>query len=129
MTRSGHGNSNIRRLVAVLAGAFGLVTILSAGLVLSGVGAQAAGQTVGVVLWTNLLLGPVYVLAAVLLWRGHGAARPLALVIAAVTALAGLVFLVAIARGVPFETRTVGALAFRVVFWLAAAWAAVPRAT
>lgn len=124
--------SNVQRrprshgLLALVAGAFGAVTIFAASMVLFGPGAELAGHTVALVLWVNLALGPIYFLAAILLWRGHWGARPLAITIAAITSLAALGFALAALRGAPVEPRTAGALALRIGFWLVFAFRA-PR--
>ncbi|HHS94901.1 MAG TPA: hypothetical protein ENK63_06165 [Rhodobacterales bacterium] len=106
------------RILSLVAGLFGAVTIFAASMVLFGPGAALAGHTVALVLWVNLALGPVYILAAILLWRGHRGARPLAFAIAALTGLAALGFALAALRGAPVEPRTAGALALRIGFWL-----------
>lgn len=115
------------RLLAYVAGAFGAVTIFAASMVLFGPGAELAGHTVALVLWVNLALGPVYILAAILLWRGHRGARPLAFVIVALTGLAALGYALAALRGAPVEPRTAGALALRIGFWLVFAFRAPRR--
>lgn len=128
MPALGRHTFRLRRGLAVVAGVFGLVTIFAAGGVLTGPGASLAGNTVALVLWTNLVLGPFYIVAAVLLWRAHPAARPLALFIAGLTGVAALGFAVVALRGVAVEPRTGAALALRILFWLALARLAPGRA-
>jgi hypothetical protein len=110
--------------VAAVALAFGLTTIVSGGQVLFGSGAarEAAGNYLPFVVWFNFLAGFAYVAAAPgLATRQRWAAR-LALVIAAATALAFLVFGVFVLAGTPFESRTIGAMTLRTALWTGIAW-------
>lgn len=117
------------RAVALAAVVFGLITIGASGSVLAGLDRGVSGQVVPLVLWTNLLLGPVYVFAGTMLWRGSASARPLAVVIASMTALAGLGFAVLALSGTPVEPRTAAALAFRFAVWVGIAVIAPGRTT
>ncbi|MCB1339325.1 MAG: hypothetical protein KDK10_18345 [Maritimibacter sp.] len=118
----------VRPIAAIGAGLFGVMTIFAAGAVLFGPGRAVAGDVVPFVLWVNLSMGFVYVAAAILLWRRSPHARHLALVIAAITALAGVAFGAVALSGTPVEPRTAGALVFRALFWLAIAAIAPRRA-
>ena len=109
-----------RRIVAGLAVAFGLLTVVSGGTALfGGEAAQAAvGNAVPFVLWFNFLSGFVYVLtglaiAAAKPWSGALAAT-LALAIVVVFALLGWHVL----RGGGYEMRTIGAMALRAAVWI-----------
>ena len=117
-----HTNTPLR-LWAVAALVFGALTVVSGGRALFGdAAAQAAvGQAVGFVLWFNFLAGFAYVAVSVGLlrrqrWSAWGAAA-----IAGATALVALAFTVHVASGGAYEMRTVGALALRLLFWLALA--------
>jgi hypothetical protein len=95
------------RIAAVVAVAFGALTILSGGTALfGGPEARAAvGDAVPFVLWFNFLAGFAYVAAGIGLWL-H------------------------VAAGGAFEPRTVGAMMLRSLVWLAIAilaWRALPR--
>ena len=107
------------RPTAVIAMIFGIMTIFSGGSVLFGPAeAQAlAGDYIRFVVWFNFLTGGVYVAAAFGLWLHKNWAAHLATIIAAATALVALVFATMVLRGDAFEIRTVGALAFRFIFW------------
>jgi hypothetical protein len=111
--------------VSLFAGVFGLVTIVAAAgvLFIDGAWRQMMGGYVGFVVGFNFLAGFAYVAAAVglALWRPW--AGPLALGIAAATAVVALAFAVHVGMGGAFEWRTVGALAFRTLFWLGVAFA------
>ena len=87
--------------LALLAGAFGIATVVSGGRVLFGPEAvrAAAGQVVPFVLWFNFLAGFAYLAAAVGLWRARRWAAPLSLAIAAATALVFLALGVHVLRG------------------------------
>jgi hypothetical protein len=118
------------RLIGVLAAAaavFGLLTVSSGGVALfgSGVTQEAYGSVVPFVLWFNFLSGFLYLLAAYGLYAGRSWGGALAVFIAATTILVFLAFGVAVALGVPFEMRTVGAMSIRTAFWLGIAWYAM----
>jgi hypothetical protein len=111
------------RLWAVAALVFGALTLASGGRALFGDAAAraAVGQAVGFVLWFNFLAGFAYLAVAVgLLWRQRWSAWGAA-AIAGATALVALAFAVHVATGGAYEMRTVGALALRLLFWLALA--------
>jgi len=110
--------------VALLAGAFGLATVVSGGRVLFGPDAAraAAGRYVPFVVWFNFLAGFAYLLAAAGIALGRRWAAPLALGIASATALAFAAFGIHVVLGGPFEPRTVAALALRTAFWGAVAF-------
>ena len=110
-----------RWLVAGLAIAFGVATLLEGGHVLFG-GPQAraeAGNVVPFVLWFNFAAGFAY------LGAGSGTlierrwAVWLAWGIAAFTGLVFAAFGVHVLLGGAFETRTFVAMTFRTAFWLA----------
>ena len=112
--------------VAVVAGVFGGMTVMSGGSVLlSEAARQAAGDYVPFVVWFNTLAGFSYVAAAVALWQWRRWAAPLSLAIAVATLLAGAGFGLHVMAGGAYEMRTVGALALRFSIW--AAIAAVTR--
>lgn len=116
-------------LAAMVAIAFGFLTLFEGGRVLFGPAAvrAAAGHYVPFVLWFNFLAGFAYVAAGAGLWRWWRWAAPLALAIAAATALVFAAFGVHIALGGAFELRTVAAMTLRTVFWLGIALAAHRR--
>lgn len=82
------------RVVAVIAVLFGLLTIASGGRVLFGSAAvrQAAGATVGFVVWFNFLPEFAYVVAGSGLWLDRRSAVPWAGLIAGSTAVVFAVF-------------------------------------
>jgi len=115
------------RLIGVLAAAaavFGLLTIASGGMALFGsASARAAyGSVVPFVLWFNFLSGFAYLTAAYGLFTGRWWGGALAIFIAITTLLVFMAFGIAVAVGVPFEMRTVGAMFVRAAFWLGLAW-------
>lgn len=117
-----------RWLVAagVLAGAFGIATVISGGRVLFGPEAArlAAGRVVPFVLWFNFAAGFGYLAVAAGLVRGRRWAALAAVALAAATALVFAAFGVHVLRGGAFEPRTAAAMAVRTAFWAAVAWAA-----
>lgn len=114
------------RLTAIFAVIFGLLTIFSGGSVLFGPDqAQAwAGNYIRFVVWFNFLAGGLYVVAAIILWRSEPWAFRLAVFIALATALVACGFATVVLFGETFEMRTVGALAFRIGFWVIVAMVA-----
>jgi len=105
---------SIAAIVAVL---FGALTIISGGRALFG--GVDMGAVVPFVLWFNFMAGFAYVAAGVGLWRGAKWGRVIAIAIAASTALVFLAFLWHVLQGRAYETRTVGAMALRLITWLA----------
>ncbi|MCI2395663.1 hypothetical protein [Aliiroseovarius sediminis] len=105
--------------VAIIALIFGAMTIFSGGSVLFGPAParEAAGNYIEFVVWFNFLAGFAYVIAAIGLWLDKVWAPLLAGIIAAATAIIILAFAATIISGTTFEVRTVGALAFRFLFW------------
>lgn len=106
--------------LAIMAIAFGAVTVYSGGQALFG-GAEAraaVGNAVPFVLWFNFLAGFVYVLAGGGLLRQRLWALYAALLLASTTALTAAAFGVHILSGGAFEMRTIGALAIRLLFWI-----------
>lgn len=113
-----------RTALAAAAALFGLATVASGGAALFGgeAGAAFAGDAVPFVLWFNFLAGFAYVAAAFALWRGHRLAFPFAAALALATLLVFALFAIAVAAGIPHETRTVAAMTLRSGFWIAVAW-------
>jgi hypothetical protein len=123
------------RAVAILAIAFGIITIKSGGEVVFGVAdaRSVAGNFVPFVVWFNFLAGFVYVAAGAGLWLRRRWAAILAVALAAGTALAFAAFGMHVAGGGAYEMRTVWALTLRFAVWGAIAlfaWRALwtPRA-
>ena len=113
------------RPTAIIAALFGALTIFSGSMVLFGPEAagRAAGDIVPFVVIFNTAAGIVYLAGAFALWRGHPAARPIALAIGVVTLIVLACFGVTALTGAPVEMRTALALPFRAAFWLVIAWA------
>jgi hypothetical protein len=115
--------SLLRWAAAGAAAAFGLATVVAGGRVLLGDGSAraAAGAYVPFVVAFNFAAGFAYVAAAAgLALRKRWGAR-LAAAIAGATVLVFAAFGVHVAMGGAFEARTVGAMAFRSIFWIAVA--------
>ncbi len=108
-----------RRIAAVAAVVFGVLTVVSGGTALRGV--IDMGAVVPFVLWFNFLMGFAYVAFGLLLWRGHRLALPLALLILAGTVAVFAAFGWRVLSGGAYEMRTVGAMTLRTAFWIAMA--------
>lgn len=115
--------NRILKGLALAAVVFGLVTIVSGGRALFG-GPEvraALGHTVPFVLWFNFLAGFLYILAgAGLLWGKRWAAH-LSLMLAISTLTVFAAFGVLVFGGGAYETRTLGAMTLRSLFWVAVA--------
>jgi hypothetical protein len=113
-------------LAALVAGVFGVVTIVVGGKTLFGDSAEraAAGSIVPFVLWFNFIAGFAYVMAGcgIFLWKSWAA--QLSVVIAIATVAAFIAFGIHILLGGAFEIRTVGAMTVRSFVWIAIAIAA-----
>lgn len=108
-----------QRAIAVSAVAFGVLTLFKAGGILFGIeGAkQAAGAYVPFVVQFNFVAGFFYILAGAGIWLGRRWACPLAGVIMLGTLVTAAAFAFHLSQGGEYETKTVGALAFRAGFW------------
>ena len=117
-------------VAAAVAVPFGLLSIFSGGSVLFGPdeAQRSVGAYVGFVLWFNFLAGFAYVIAGVGLWARQRWAVTLAFLIAAATLLVFAAFGVHVANGGAYEVRTLGALIFRSLVWLAIAAVAYRQA-
>ncbi|AKI03307.1 hypothetical protein IMCC20628_04641 (plasmid) [Hoeflea sp. IMCC20628] len=115
------------RLIGTVAIAFGVLTLWSGGMVLFGPDAvrTAAGRVVPFVLWFNFLSGAVYIAAGFGILQGRRFGKMLAGALALALAVLFAAFLARIAVGQEWETRTLGALTLRFLFWCLAAWASV----
>ncbi|ACK53776.1 conserved hypothetical protein [Thauera aminoaromatica] len=111
------------RAMSLIAVGFGLLTIKEGGAILfGGEAAQAsAGNFVPFVLWFNFLAGFAYVIAGAVLWLRHRWAVWLAVVIAAATAFAFAALGAHVYAGGAYEMRTVIAMSFRTLVWVAIA--------
>jgi hypothetical protein len=111
------------RILGGLAVAFGIITLLSGGMVLFGPddAREAAGAVVPLVLWFNFASGFLYVAAGIGIFLAMPWGRTLAYVIAAALTLVMAIFVWHILSGEAWEIRTLGALMLRLLFWLAVA--------
>jgi hypothetical protein len=117
----------VLRGVALLAGLFGVATVLAAGSVLFGPSAGGHPEaTVPFVVWFDFGTGFVYVAAAFGLARARRWSIALALALALATAAVFTAFGLYVAAGGSYQTRTVYALGLRTGVWVAitliAAW-------
>jgi hypothetical protein len=115
-----------RWAAAAAAAAFGVATVIAGGRVLFGgeSARAAAGAYVPFVVAFNFAAGFAYVAAAAGLALRKRWTPRLAVAIAAATVLVFVAFGVHVATGGAFESRTVGAMTIRSVFWIAFAAAA-----
>lgn len=109
--------------VALIAVVSGIATVIVGGKTLFGGAAvrAAAGNIVSFVLWFNFIAGFAYVAAGLglFLWRRWAAQLSAAIAIATIAVF--VAFGVHVLLGGAFETRTVGAMAFRSAVWIAIA--------
>ena len=115
-------NANrIANWVAIAAIVFGVVTVLTGGRALFGSLESRAdfGNVVPFVLWFNFLAGFVYIVAGAGLLLGRRWAVYTSLLVAVSTILVFVAFGVHVIGGGAFESRTIGALIVRSLFWIA----------
>jgi len=108
--------------VGLIAVALGVLTIIVGGKTLfNPADRAAAGHIVPFVLWFNFIAGFAYVAAGlgILLWKPVGAQVSAAIAVATVAVFGA--FGVHVLAGGAFEARTVGAMTFRSVVWIAIA--------
>jgi hypothetical protein len=103
-------------VAAIIAVAFGLLTIISGGRALFS-GADM-GAVVPFVLWFNFLAGFAYLGAGLGLWYLAGWATGLAIAITLATAAVFAAFLWHVSTGAAFEARTLGAMGLRLAIWV-----------
>ena len=115
--------------IAILAIAFGLLTLKEGGSVLFGGEAAraAAGHYVPFVLWFNFLAGFAYVVAGAGLWWRQRWAAWLAIAIAIATVFVFAAFAIHIVGGGAWEQRTLIAMSLRSGVWIAIAAIGVRR--
>lgn len=108
--------------IALIVFIFGLLTLVSGGRALfTEVGINARGNAVPLILWFNFVSGFFYLLASYFTFTLKGCAKKLALVLAGFNALALLYLVGHILQGGLFENRTLAAMSFRAIFWIALA--------
>ena len=118
MTNANSGSRAVT-IAAVVAIAFGVLSVFSGGRALfGGEAARAAiGDAVPFVLWFNFLAGFAYIVAGIGLFLRHQPAVWVSVGILVSTALVMLVFGVHVMQGGAYEMRTAGAMILRTGVW------------
>lgn len=113
-------------ILALVAVAFGIVTIIVGGKTLLSEGEEraAVGNIVPFVLWFNFVAGFAYVIAGVGLFLWKRWAAKLSAVIASATIAVFIAFGIHVFLGGEFEIRTVGAMIIRSAVWVVIATSA-----
>jgi hypothetical protein len=108
---------------AIVALLFGALTVVSGGSVVlfDGPARQAAGNYIPFVVWFNFLAGFAYIIAGIGLYLWRKWAVILSMVIAVATVLVFAAMGIHIIADGAYETRTVAAMAFRSIVWIAIA--------
>lgn len=111
----------LRYILAAVALVFGVATIKAGGDVLffSAQARSAAGNYVPFVLWANFIGGFLYVIAGLLIFLNSTQALRFSAFIAAMTVAVLVALLIHIAVGGAYEARTLAAMVFRSVIWVA----------
>lgn len=106
--------------LGLLAIGFGVMTLKSGGFALFGgvEGKDFAGQYVPFVLWFNFIAGFFYVISGVGIILKTKWALKLSIALAVLTLLVFLGFGIHIFLGNSYETRTIGAMSIRAIFWI-----------
>ncbi len=110
------------KVLGIVAIVFGALTVFSGGRALFGgtEARDAVGNAVLFVLWFNFLAGFAYIVTGVGILKTHSWAARAALGLALTTGGVAVAFGVHALNGGAYESRTVGALALRLGFWIAA---------
>ena len=111
----------LRYILAAVALVFGAATIKAGGDVLffNEQARSAAGNYVPFVLWANFIGGFLYVIAGLLIFLNSTQALRFSAFIAAMTVAVLVALLIHIAVGGAYEARTLAAMVFRSVIWVA----------
>ena len=113
-----------QRALALLAAAFGVVTLVAGTRVLAG---AAPGYVVfRPLLWFNTVMGVAYLAAAFAIWRGTALGRRAALAIFALNLVVLAAVTVLHVSGAAVAATSLGAMSLRTGFWLAL-WLALSR--
>lgn len=106
--------------LGLLAIGFGVMTIKSGGFALFGgvEGKDFAGRYVPFVLWFNFIAGFFYVISGIGIILKTKWALKSSIALAALTLLVFLTLGIHIFLGNPYETRTIGAMSIRTIFWI-----------
>lgn len=122
----GEFRAPFRKAIGVFAIVFGAASIFAGGGVLFGgeTTRTLAGNVVPVVLWFNFLAGFGYIAAGVGIYAARSWAPPLSAVIAAASVCVFALFGFQVIAGAAYEMRTVWAMTFRCVIWIAIAFIA-----
>lgn len=105
-------------VAALVAIAFGVITVWVGGKTLFGGAQDRPANIVPFVLWFNFAAGFAYVVAGLGLFFWKRWAACLSAAIAIATVCVFIAFGIHIAAGGAFEARTVGAMAFRSAVWI-----------
>lgn len=107
-------------VLAIIAIAFGVLTLYSGGTILVSDGPEraAAGAYVPFVLWFNVMAGFAYSIAGIGLYNWRKWAVNLSILVAVATLLVFAAFGVHIMTGGSYEVRTVVAMTLRSTVWL-----------
>lgn len=107
-------------ILAIIAVAFGVLTVKSGGAVLffEGEARSAAGDYVPFVLWFNFAAGFAYIAAGVGFMTRWSCAPRLAVLISVATLAVFVAFGIYVINGGAFEMRTVAAMSLRTLVWL-----------
>lgn len=122
--QQGHAGGWGLRVIAIVAIAFGLLTLKEGGSVLfvDGADRQAAANYVPFVLWFNFLAGFAYVAAGVGLWLRRAWGAKLAVAIALASVLVLIAFAVQVLGGGAYAKRTLVAMPLRALIWSGIGW-------
>ena len=114
----------MRHFIPVFCLIFGAMTLKEGGAVLfvDGADRQAAGNYVPWVLWFNFLTGFAFIAAGIGMWRKKKWVVRLTTLVAVMSALVLIAFLVRVATGGGHESRTLVAMPLRTVVWLGLAF-------
>ena len=106
--------------IALIIFVFGVLTLVSGGrALLTEGGLDPRRNAIPLILWFNFVSGFFYVLTSYLTFALNSCAKKVSLVLAGFNALALLYLVGHIFQGGLFENRTLAAMSFRAIFWIA----------
>ena len=110
------------KLLSLFTIVFGIMTVFAGGNALfTESGRLAAGKIIPLVLWYNFIAGFFYVAAGVAMFKQKSAAIRIAMFLANSSFAVYFALLVHVFKGNDYEVRTLIAMTFRTVYWIAIA--------
>jgi len=120
MIKKNTKQSVLLRIVGIVAILLGIMSLKSGGatLFIDGATREASGNFVPFVVWSNFLMGFVYILTGLGIWLNKNWTKVLIIFIVSITFLTFFDFSIHISMGGVFENKTVKVMTIRSLFWI-----------